>query len=246
MKRAVVEPRGERLALDDVHRLHGFRVAVEKRVHGGWVRLARVGIRPRGDEPLINRLGRSEREHRQVDHRGSPHFAVRQIELEPKAAHRIGAVGDVRLAAGQGEAPDHGQAAGAEDNRLRETHSIPVAFEKAGNAHAFGMVATKAGMDAVDALERVGEPGRRQIVRSEPAADKYRPSGPSTPADAVADAVLEKLSIGPRSPLGVPPRRLRNSGVQSPQQQKGDSPWTRARSTAWMTRSPSCRPTSTP
>src|SRR2546421_2377274 len=35
----------------------------------------------------------------------------------------------------------------------------------------------------------------------------------------------KKMSIGPRSPLGVPPRRLRNSGVQSPQQQKGDSPW---------------------
>src|SRR2546426_3523478 len=171
MKRAVVEPRGERLALDDVHRLHDFRVAVEKRLHGGGVRLARVGIRLRGDEPLVKHLGRSEREHRQVDHRGSPHFAVRQIELKPEAAHRIGAVGDVRLAAGQGEAPDHGHAAGVEDSRLRETRSIPVAFENSGDAHAFGMVATKAGMDAVDALERVGESGRRQIVRTEPAAE---------------------------------------------------------------------------
>src|SRR5439155_25084943 len=65
----------------------------------------------------------------------------------------------------------HGHAAGVEDNRLGETHSIPVTFEKSGDAHAFGMVATKAGMDAVDALERVGEPGRGQIVRSEPAAE---------------------------------------------------------------------------
>src|SRR5207249_1697318 len=32
----------------------------------------------------------------------------------------------------------------------------------------------------------------------------------------------------------------------SPQPQKGDSPWTRARSTTWVMRSPSCRPTSTP
>src|SRR5882724_9794859 len=230
MKRAVVEPRGERLALDDVHRLHGFRVAVEKRLHGGGVQLARVGIRLRGDEPLVKGLGRSEREHRQVDHRGSPHFAVRQIELQPEAAHRIGAVGDVRLAAGQREAPDHGHAAGLEDNRLRETHSIPVACEKSGNAYAFGMVATKAGMDAVDALERVGESGRRQIVRSEPAAEIREASCDDYESDAdqcqsgyrASDAqgpalgLYRCLEVGRHLPLQSNPRAWRRTSALDP------------------------------
>src|SRR5437762_2995430 len=54
------------------------------------------------------------------------------------------------------------------------------------------------------------------------------------------------MSIGPRSLLSPPPRWLRNSGVESPQQRKGDSSWKCARSTDWATRSLSCRPTSTP
>src|SRR5437762_6112242 len=37
------------------------------------------------------------------------------------------------------------------------------------------------------------------------------------------------------------PGRLRNQGVESPQQ-KGDSRWTRSRWTNWATRSPSCPP----
>src|SRR5437762_2430942 len=41
------------------------------------------------------------------------------------------------------------------------------------------------------------------------------------------------------------PGRLQNPGVESPQQ-KGDSRWKRSRWTNWVTRSPSCRPTSTP
>src|SRR5947208_3494875 len=54
-----------------------------------------------------------------------------------------------------------------------------------------------------------------------------RPSGRQKPGEAIADAFVEKMSIVPRSPFGAPPRWLRNSGVESPQQ-KGDSPWTRA------------------
>src|SRR5439155_26629070 len=65
------------------------------------------------------------------------------------------------------------------------------------------------------------------------------------PGEAIADAFVAKLSIGPRSPLGAPPRWLRSSGVESPQQTE-DSPWTRALWTDWVTRSPSCRLTSTP
>jgi len=115
--------------------------------------------------------------------------------LQPEAAHRIGAVGDVRLAAGQREAPDHGHAAGLEDNRLRETHSIPVAGEKSGNAYAFGMVATKAGMDAVDALERVGESGRRQIVRSEPAAEIVKAPATTTRATPISASRATVLAM---------------------------------------------------
>src|SRR5881296_1495570 len=48
-----------------------------------------------------------------------------------------------------------------------------------------------------------------------------RPSGPQKPGEAIADAFVEKLSIVPRSPLGVPPRWLRNAGVESPQQKGG-------------------------
>src|SRR3989442_10237267 len=80
--------------------------------------------------------------------------------------------------------------------------------------------------------------------RASAAPGGYRPSGPQKPGEAIADAFVAKLSIGPRSPLGTPPRWLRNSGVESPQQ-KGDSPWTRAHWTDWVTRSPSCRLTST-
>src|SRR3989442_4576518 len=107
-------------------------------------------------------------------------------------------------------------------------------------------------------LARTGQQGKGRVActfrltapcvgsrRASAAPGGYRPSGPQKPGEAIADAFVAKLSIGPRLPLGTPPQWLRNSGVESPQQ-KGDSPWTRAHWTDWVTRSPSCRLTSTP
>src|SRR5713101_433946 len=48
-----------------------------------------------------------------------------------------------------------------------------------------------------------------------------RPTGAQEPGDAAVDGLLAKLSIVPRSPLVVPPRWLRNSGVESPQTEGG-------------------------
>src|SRR3989442_6509297 len=95
-------------------------------------------------------------------------------------------------------------------------------------------------------LARTGQQGKGRVAcnfrltafcvgsrRVSAAPGGYRPSGPQKPGEAIADAFVEKMSIGPRSPLGVPPRRLRNPGVESPQQ-NGDSPWTRAHWTGWV------------
>src|SRR5206468_4560747 len=49
-----------------------------------------------------------------------------------------------------------------------------------------------------------------------------RPSGPQKLGDAPSVGSSRKLSIGPQSPRVVPPRWLRNSGVESAQS-KGDS-----------------------
>src|SRR2546425_1835289 len=86
-------------------------------------------------------------------------------------------------------------------------------------------------------LARTGQQGKGRVActfrltapcvgsrRASAAPGGYRPSGPQKPGEAIADAFVAKLSIGPRSPLGAPPRWLRNSGGESPQQ-KGDSPW---------------------
>src|SRR4030095_640750 len=45
MERAVAKPGCDRLALDDRQRLHGLRVAGEKRRHFGWIRLFRILVR---------------------------------------------------------------------------------------------------------------------------------------------------------------------------------------------------------
>src|SRR3989454_12785490 len=39
--------------------------------------------------------------------------------------------------------------------------------------------------------------------RASAAPGGYRPSGPQKPGEAIADAFVAKLSIGPRSPLGA-------------------------------------------
>src|SRR5437660_8536508 len=51
----------------------------------------------------------------------------------------------------------------------------------------------------------------------------YRPTRPPKPADATSGASSQKMWILPQSPRVMPPRWLRNPGVESPQH-KGDSP----------------------
>src|SRR6266545_74958 len=51
------------------------------------------------------------------------------------------------------------------------TDAIAVALEEPGNAHPLGMIASEAGVDPIDLLERVGEPRGRQFIRSEPPAE---------------------------------------------------------------------------
>ncbi len=145
-------------------------MAGEKRLHFGWIRLARTGVRLRRDQPLVKSLGGADRKHRQVDHRGPPQFAVGQGKLKRQAAHSIRRVDHIRLSARQGEAANHGHAPRLEDERFRETDAIPIAFKEPGNAHPLGMIATEAGVGPIGVLESVGEPRGRQIIRSEPPA----------------------------------------------------------------------------
>jgi hypothetical protein len=72
------------------------------------------------------------------------------------------------LPARQGKAANHGHAPRSEDERCRETDALPIAFKQSGNAHPLGMIAPESGVDSIDLLESVGEPGGRQIIRSEP------------------------------------------------------------------------------
>jgi hypothetical protein len=130
------------------------------------------GIGFGSEELLVERLRRAERKDRQVDHRRSPELTVGHAELEPQAAYRAGVVRGVRLAAGQEKKrPSTGTRPGSKDRRLRQPRRIPVALEEARHSDALGVIATKAGVDAVHVLERVGEPGRRQISRREPSAE---------------------------------------------------------------------------
>src|SRR5947209_4761198 len=136
-------------------------MACEKCLHVGWIGLVRTGVGLRRDELLVKGLGGSEWKHRQIDHRGSPQLAVGQGKLKPQAAYRIRRVGRIRLAAPERKAAEHGQAARLKDGRFRETDATAIAVEKPGNAHPPGMVAAEAGMDPVDVLETVREPGGR-------------------------------------------------------------------------------------
>ncbi len=150
---------------------HGFGMACEKRLHFGRIGLARFGVGLRREQLLVKGLGGADRKYRQVDHRGSPQFAVGQGKLQPQAAHRVRLVGRIGLSAPQGEAADHGHAPRSKDGRFRETDAVPIALEEPGNAHPLGMVATEAGVDSIDLLETVGEPRGRQLIRSEPPAE---------------------------------------------------------------------------
>src|SRR5205807_5863318 len=97
--------------------------------------------------------GGTEGKHRQVDHRGSPYLAAGRAELKPEAAHGVGLVGRIGLAAAQREAADHGHAPRLKDGRLRETDAVAIALEEAGNAHPLGVIAPEAGVEPIDLLE---------------------------------------------------------------------------------------------
>src|ERR1700681_4529156 len=129
----------------------------EKRFHLGWVRLTRTGVGLRRKDQLMKSLGRSYWKHRQIDHRGSPQFAVGQGKLQPQAAHRIRRVGHIGLPSAKRKAAEHWHAPWLKDDRFRETDPVSVAFEEAGHSHALGMIAPEAGVDSVDFLETVNE-----------------------------------------------------------------------------------------
>src|SRR5215510_16231181 len=132
-------------------------MAGEKRLHLGRVGLARAGVRPEREELLVKSFGRAKREHRQMDHRGSPQLAVRQGELEPQAAHGGCCVGRVGLAAPQREAAENRHTAWLEDSRFREPNAVAVALEETGDANALGVIATETEVDTVDLLEPIDE-----------------------------------------------------------------------------------------
>ena len=144
-----------------------------------------LGVRLGRKHVFVKGFGRAEREHRQMDHRGSPQLAVRQGELEPQAAHGGRRVGRVGLAAPQREAAENRHTAGLEDTRFREPNAVSVALEETGDANALGMIATETGVDTADFLETVGEPRGRQRIRGEPTAEIGE--GPGDPCKSDAD-----------------------------------------------------------
>jgi hypothetical protein len=95
-------------------------------------------------------------------------LTIGEGELQSQAPDRVRRVADIGLAAPQREAPDHRHPPGSKDDGLREKDSAPVAFEDPRHAHALGVVATEAGVESIDVLERIGEPRGRQIMGSEP------------------------------------------------------------------------------
>jgi len=141
-----------------------------KALKGSRLRLLIWGVLAAFLVVVVKSLGGTDRNHRQVDHRGSPQLAVGQGKLKRQAAHGIRHVGNIRLSARQGEAANHGHAPRLEDERFRETDAIPIAFKEPGNAQPLGMIATEAGVGPIDVLESVGEPRGCQIMGSEPPA----------------------------------------------------------------------------
>ena len=111
-----------------------------------------------------------DRKYGKIDHRRPPFFAIGQRKLKSQAADGVRCVGLKRIAAGQREAADDGDAAHLENSGLREARSLAVALEKSADAQSLGMIEAEPGMDSVDSLKFVGEPRRRQFVWREPAA----------------------------------------------------------------------------
>src|SRR5229473_3262159 len=131
-------------------------MASDKILHFRRVRLAGRGVRPRGEQLLIEALGVFDDEHRYVDHGHPPLLAIGWAEAEGHTAHRRGAVGHVGLAAGERESADHRDASGSEDHGLGEAHSLAIAVEVTSNANALGVVAAETGPNTIDLLEGVG------------------------------------------------------------------------------------------
>src|SRR5437588_3260640 len=167
---------GERLGLYDLQRPTSFRVAREKVFHFRRVRLARHGVRLRGEQLIIESLGVFDDEYWYVDHRRPPLLAVGWAKAEPHRAHRRRTIGHVGLAAGERETPDDRDPSTLENRGLGEAHPLPVAVEVTSDARALGMIAAETWPNAINLFEPVDHPRLGQAMRREPAADKGKAS----------------------------------------------------------------------
>src|SRR5262249_1307181 len=126
------------------------------------------------EHALVEDLRCTDREQREVDHCGSPQFAVECRELKPKTAPRVRPVGLVRLRAIKGKASDYRHAPRFKDGGLGETDPVAIALEESGNSESLRMIASEPGMDAANLLEPVDELGGCWRVGAELRADLRR------------------------------------------------------------------------
>ena len=76
------------------------------------------------------------------------------------------------------------------------------------------MIAAKAGVNAVDALERIDESGRRQISRRQPSAEIGESPGGDCEDDT--DQCESRHRAGKAQALALPANRRFNAGRHSP------------------------------
>src|SRR5258708_2881135 len=105
-------------------------MACEERLHLGGIGLARCEVGVRRQHLLVKSLGSPHREHREVDHRGSPILAARQGKLKPQPANNIRSVGNIGLSTPQRETAYHREAPGPKYDRFGETDAVAVALEE--------------------------------------------------------------------------------------------------------------------
>src|SRR5215471_2002686 len=172
----VVESGRNGLGLENALDPRRLRVAVDEGLQSGRIRLAGGWIGLRGDELLVERLGRGDGKHRQADHRGAPQLPVGKAELQSQAPYDAGGVGGVGLAARQGKPAQYWHPPRLEDHSLRDTLPIAVALEDARDPDTLGVVPARSRVHAVDLLESVGEPARREVSRREPSAEIREPA----------------------------------------------------------------------
>ena len=139
---------------------------------------------------------------------GSPcrHAGKYAVPVNQRMEQRRAEMRDDRregLAANQGEAADDGYAAGSEDDGLRETRTPAITLEGTGDAHALGMIAAEAGIDAVDLLEAVGETPGRQTIRGKPPTDAGDASMTAPIAASLTNTPV--LVSNGRCPCGMTP-----------------------------------------